>query len=85
MSKVKVHELAKEFGISSNELIKKANDLGIKVTSHMNIINDDQVEVIKKHILDTQNSKKKSNKNKMSKKAKNEVKKERTFYKKLWF
>ena len=76
MSKVKVHELAKEFGISSNELIKKANDLGINVTSHMNVINDDQVEVLKKHILDTQNNKEEGKKNKMQKKPKNEVKKE---------
>ncbi len=76
MSKVKVHELAKELGLSSNELIKKANDLGINVTSHMNVISNEQIEVLKKHMLDTQNNKGEGKKNKMQKKAKNEAKKE---------
>ena len=76
MSKVKVHELAKELGLSSNELIKRANDLGINVTSHMNVISNEQIEVLKKHILDTQNNKEEGKKNKMQKKAKNEPKKE---------
>ena len=76
MSKVKVHELAKELGLSSNELIKKANDLGINVTSHMNVISNEQIEVLKKHMLDTQNNKEEGKKNKMQKKAKNEAKKE---------
>ena len=73
MSKVKVHELAKELGLSSNELIKKANDLGINVTSHMNVISNEQIEVLKKHMLDTQNNKGEGKKNKMQKKAKNEA------------
>ena len=53
MGKVKVHELAKTLGITSNELIKKANDLGISVTSHMNTINDEQIDIIKKHTANT--------------------------------
>ncbi len=76
MSKVKVHELAKELGLTSNELIKKANDLGINVTSHMNVISNDQIEMLKKHIVDTQTHKEDDKKSKVNKKAKNEVKKE---------
>ena len=56
MGKVKVHELAKTLGITSNELIKKANDLGINVTSHMNTITDEQITIIKKHTVDTSKS-----------------------------
>ena len=76
MSKVKVHELAKELGLTSNELIKKANDLGINVTSHMNVISNEQIETLKKHILDTHTHKDDDKKSKTNKKSKNEVKKE---------
>lgn len=36
----KVYELAKELNISSKEMIEKLNRMGIKVKSHMNVVND---------------------------------------------
>ena len=35
LGKLKVHELAKELGLESKELIKKAKEVGIEVTSHL--------------------------------------------------
>jgi translation initiation factor IF-2 len=44
---MKVHELAKELDIPSKELIEKLNDLGVAVKSHMNVIGDDAVELMR--------------------------------------
>lgn len=38
MSKIRVHELAKELGISSKECIEKLQDLGLEVKNHMSSI-----------------------------------------------
>ncbi len=63
MGKMKVHELAKTLGMTSNELIKKANDLGINVTSHMNIVSDEQIDIIKGHTkVESKSEEKHSNK-----------------------
>ena len=35
LSKIRVHELAKELKLTSKELIKKVEELDIKITSHM--------------------------------------------------
>ena len=43
----KVHELAKEMGIQSKDLIAKADALGISVKSHMSVLSDADVEKIK--------------------------------------
>ena len=47
MGKVKVHELAKELNLSSKDIMDKANEIGIKITSHLNSIDEDQAEKIK--------------------------------------
>ncbi len=46
----KVHEIAKELGISSKELIAKANELGIDVKSHMSTLSDEDVARLKREL-----------------------------------
>ncbi len=40
----KVHELAKEMNLSSKELLEKAHQLGINVTSHMSVLSDADID-----------------------------------------
>ena len=47
MGKIKIHEIAKEVGLTSKEVIKIANDLGIEVTSHLSAVDDEQANQIK--------------------------------------
>ena len=42
MGKMKIHELAKELGLPSKEVLDKAKKLGIEVTSHLSNIEDEQ-------------------------------------------
>ena len=48
MGKIKVHELAKELKMENKELIDIANKLGINVTSHLNAIEDQEADKIRK-------------------------------------
>ena len=48
MGKLKVHELAKELGVQSKEIIAKANELGAKISSHLSSIDDDMANKIRK-------------------------------------
>ena len=50
MGKMKIHEIAKEVGLTSKEVIKIANGLGIDVTSHLSAVDDEQANIIKKSI-----------------------------------
>lgn len=47
MGKLKVHELAKELGLESKELIKKSKEVGIEVTSHLSSLEEEQIQKIK--------------------------------------
>jgi len=47
LGKVKIHEIAKEIGIANKDLIEKANELGINVSSHMSSIEVSEAEKIK--------------------------------------
>ncbi len=49
MGKLKVHELAKELGISSKEIIEKAKELGTEITSHLSSVDDTLAEKIRKN------------------------------------
>ena len=52
LGKIKIHELAKEIGLTSKEIIEKALKLGIEAKSHMSVVEDSDVEKIKKSLLD---------------------------------
>ncbi len=47
MAKMKVHELAKELGVESKELLAVIKNKGIEVKSHMSVLEDGQVEDIR--------------------------------------
>ena len=48
MSKVRVHELAKELGRQNKELLNFLAEKGIEVKSHMSSIENEQIELVKK-------------------------------------
>ena len=47
MGKIKIHEIAKELGVNSKEVIAKANELGIQVTSHLSAVEEEVANKIK--------------------------------------
>lgn len=60
LGKIKIHEIAKEMGLTSKEIIEKAKELGIEAKSHMSGIEEKQAETIKKAL--SKNEKKETNK-----------------------
>ena len=50
LGKIKIHEIAKEVGLTSKEIIKIANDLGIGVTSHLSAVDEEQLKRIKEEL-----------------------------------
>ena len=60
MGKMKVHELAKELNLSSKDIMNKANEIGMNLTSHLNMLNEEQCDEIKKAFSsnDSNNTKK---------------------------
>ena len=66
MGKIKIHEIAKETGLSSKEIIEKAKELGIEATSHMSGVDEQEALKIKNALL--ANGKKQESKNKEDKK-----------------
>ena len=47
MAKIKVHELAKELGVSSKDVVTFLNNNKIEVASHMSSIEDDAINMVK--------------------------------------
>ena len=43
MGKIKIHEIAKELGVESKEIIASAQKLGIEVTSHLSRVEDESI------------------------------------------
>ena len=75
MGKIKIHEIAKELGLTSKQIIEKANSLGIKVTSHLSSIDEEQAKIIKNSFKGSKvNEATKSDKTEKSKKVKEEKK-----------
>jgi len=50
LGKIKIHELAKEIGMSSKDVLEKAKSLGIDVTSHLSNVTDDKQQKLEMHI-----------------------------------
>ncbi len=48
LGKIKIHELAKELGVPSKEILEKAKVLGIEVASHLSNIDEEQANNIRK-------------------------------------
>ena len=73
MGKIKIHELAKEIGMSSKDVLEKAKSLGIDVSSHLSNVTDEQATEIR-------NAYSKNNKNNVKKE--NKVENKRIFIEK---
>ena len=58
MGKIKIHELAKELGLPSKEVLEQAKKIGIEVSSHLSNIEDKQAEQIKNAFSKTTKKKK---------------------------
>ena len=72
MGKIKIHEIAKEIGLTSKEVIEKAHELGIEVKSHMSGVEKQEAERIKSAIAKKGTGEKAEDKKQDSKK--NDVK-----------
>ena len=58
MDKIKIHELAKEIGMTSKEIISIANELGANVKSHLSTIDEEMANKIKNKIDDKERNNK---------------------------
>ena len=56
MAKIKIHEIAKELGVASKEIVAKAQELGMGVTSHMSAISEEQAEKIKSSLKNVESN-----------------------------
>lgn len=52
LGKIKIHEIAKKVGLASKEVIEKARELGIAVTSHLSTIENEQAEKLEQALDD---------------------------------
>ena len=68
MGKIKIHEIAKEIGITSKEVIKIANDLGIDVKSHLSAVEEEQAKKIREKAGNQSKKEEKTSVNKSVKK-----------------
>ena len=68
MGKIKIHEIAKEIGITSKEVIKIANDLGIDVKSHLSAVEEEQAKKIRERAGNQSKKEEKTSVNKSVKK-----------------
>ena len=51
MAKIRVHELAKEMGLNSRDLVNRLLDLGIQVKNHFSTLEETEVARIKNYAL----------------------------------
>ena len=70
LGKIKIHEIAKELGLGSKEVVAKAQELGIEVTSHMSAVDEKQAAQIKSGFGKVKTTKKEATKEKAVKSEK---------------
>ena len=46
LGKIKIHEIAKKIGLTSKEIIERAQKIGVSVTSHLSSVDDVQAKKI---------------------------------------
>ena len=74
LDKIKIYELAKKLDITSKDLVNKAKELGMEVSSHLSSISVEQAEKLEKSVKGSGNTSNKQAKEEKSK-AKEENKK----------
>ena len=67
MDKVKIHEIAKELGVASKEIVSIANELGANVKNHLSTIDEQMVKKIKNKINNKEMKNQSMDKNKEKK------------------
>ncbi|GAA3323659.1 hypothetical protein GCM10020331_048420 [Ectobacillus funiculus] len=50
MSKIRVHEYAKKYNVSSKDVISKLKEMNIEVSNHMTMLDDDVVGKIRPRV-----------------------------------
>jgi translation initiation factor IF-2 len=78
MAKMKVHELAKELEVKSSDIIEILKNKGIEVKSHMSVLEDGQVEDVKKALKAPAKSSEEAPKTQAAAEAKEHVKKKKS-------
>ena len=71
LDKIKIYELAKKIDIASKDLVNKAKELGMEVSSHLSSISLEQAEKLEKSLKSG-----KTTSNKQAKEEKNKSKEE---------
>ena len=51
MEKVRVHEIAKELGVTSKEVVKKASDMGLELKTASSTVSMEEAEKIVNYIM----------------------------------
>ena len=65
LGKIKIHEIAKEAGLTSKQIIEKAKSLGIDVSSHLSSVDEKQAKAIRNSLgLNSEKAEEKANTNK---------------------
>ena len=73
IEKVRVHEIAKELGIVSKDVVKKAADMGIEVKSAQSSVTMEQAEKLMNYIMNGEKTADKKTETKVPKKVKNDT------------
>ena len=50
MAKIKIHEIAKKYNLTSKEVLEKANELGIDAKSHLSSIEENEAKLLEKNL-----------------------------------
>lgn len=67
---IRVYELAREYGISNKDIIKACQKQGIDVKSHMNVLDDNKIKLIKISLVSAREQKEKKGSEKKQKERK---------------
>ncbi len=67
MARIRVHELAKELGMQSRDLVASLKDLGLDVKNHMSTMEESQVEWVKKQLAGKKQEDRRPSRDKVSK------------------
>ena len=74
MGKVKIHEIAKKMGMASKDVLKRAQELGIKVKSHLSALESEEADKLEKDLKNNQKGSSNKEDKKESKKEKDDKK-----------
>ncbi len=67
MARIRVHELAKELGMQSRDLVASLKNLGLDVKNHMSTMEESQVEWVKKQLASKKQEDRRPSRDKVSK------------------